>query len=533
MKIKEKFSQMSSWEIGGVIAFVISLIGVIYFNLSDLRLSMDPDFAITVYHGREMVKNGTLVLKDWYGTTSMEYDNTLLFAVPLSLLTGDVLNAVGISDLIMVFLYLIAIWDILHIFKVGYGLRFWILAAIITPYSYGWLDYFKMLFFAHANYCVKALIPILLILNILIFDSDRSDMDTLPHCKKIFYLALYLVMLFVTSVSTGIYAFVCCVVPVFMFEVANAWRRADNRKIKTEWPVWLGSFLCMVVGVLIFKKIFAGQEKIANLVTYERFADGLRAVFVGVFQVFGGLIDDEVPVYSATGIYYCLKLILALMVMITIIMIIVGWFRRTPKSEYLILFAVVMPFNMLILMLGDIRGGNTYIPYRYLLVGVPVILVAVAIMLQGWLNTLNNKQIAALMECIIILTLFIIAGNLKTTHDNMMNMDYVVEMTDYFKALDADTVFIVNNQEKALNCKGADETRKYVAYNSETGALELHLNYFYKDMSFDAYQGRNVIAIPKRNTLTELVPEDIAQHYEYVGDVRGMDCYVADEVYFK
>ena len=93
----------------------------------------------------------------------------------------------------------------------------------------------------------------------------------------------------------------------------------------------------------------------------------VRAVFVGVFQVFGGLIDDEVPVYSATGIYYCLKLILAVIVMITIVMIVAGWFRRKPKFDYLILFAVVMPFNMLILMLGDIRGGNTYIPYRYLL----------------------------------------------------------------------------------------------------------------------------------------------------------------------
>ena len=87
--IYQRIKNMRLWEIAAMILFTINMSGIFYFNLSDLRLSLDPDFATVVYHLREIVNKGSLILPNWVATTSMEFDSTLLFAVPFYALTGN------------------------------------------------------------------------------------------------------------------------------------------------------------------------------------------------------------------------------------------------------------------------------------------------------------------------------------------------------------------------------------------------------------------------------------------------------------
>jgi hypothetical protein len=53
---------------------------LVRFNLSDIRYSLDADFANTVYHFRQVIAQGTIALPDWYNTTSLELDGSFLFA---------------------------------------------------------------------------------------------------------------------------------------------------------------------------------------------------------------------------------------------------------------------------------------------------------------------------------------------------------------------------------------------------------------------------------------------------------------------
>ncbi len=532
MSFKDKIKELNVWEYFGILLFVISLLGVLYFNLSDNRLSLDPDYAITVYHGREMVKHHTLVLDNWKPTTSMEYDNSLLFAVPLYAITGNMFLSVGLSNLIIVGLFIWAIWTILRIMNVGIGLRCWALAIILTPYSWGWLDYFKMLFFAHANYGVKALVPVLLILNILSF-GKKEGMAQLKVWERNVFFGLYVVLLFITCASTGLYSFVCGVAPIFMMEVINLWRDADNHRIKEEWLVWASSFAAGLIGIVTYNKIFTSQSPVPSIITSEDFADNFRAVLVGVYQAFGAFAGDDVPVYSLEGIYYCLKIAFVSVVIIAVIAVVVMWFKKAERYDSYILFAVVMPFNMLILLLGDLRGGNSYIPYRYLLIAAPVLLVGVCLELNEWQKSLKKGQVLTLMLCVCAASLFMIGGNLKVTKEKMMDKDYIVDMTNYFKTLDAETIFLVNDKDTALMCKAVDDSHKYACYMVEDGNIPLEYSYYYEELGFDYYGDRNIIAIPNYSALTDYFSEEIAAGYEYVGEVRWLACYVSDTNYFK
>nr|MCR5596394.1 hypothetical protein [Lachnospiraceae bacterium] len=355
-RVKEALLKMNIWEYGALLLFLFNISVVVYFNLSDLRLSLDPDFAITVYHMREMVNKGTPVLQDFCITTSMEYDNTILFAAPLYAMTHNAFLSVGISNLILVALYIFAIRNIFIAFKVKPGIQFLTLAAIFTPYAFGWLDYFKMLFCAHANYGVKALIPIMLILCMIAYDN-RLFKDSFPRWKRIVFIVLYLFLLFVTCVSSGTYTIICGILPVLMIVVIAWWRKLPERKglskptLVSRYTVWAGTIIASITGLLLYKKVYTGGSKIAPLVKFEDFDFNFRAVLVGFFQIFGGLTSEELPAFSMMGIFFCLKICLAAIFMIIMFVIIVRFVKERGNYEQYMLFGVTLPVNMLILMI--------------------------------------------------------------------------------------------------------------------------------------------------------------------------------------
>ena len=118
MEIKKKldFYKIAEYLFLAVLLFVGG--SVVYFNLSDIRCSLDPDWANNIYHYTEVLKNGTLNLPNWYYTTSLELDGSMLFALPLYFVTGNLFTALGISNIIIMILYVVVIARLLTLYKV-------------------------------------------------------------------------------------------------------------------------------------------------------------------------------------------------------------------------------------------------------------------------------------------------------------------------------------------------------------------------------------------------------------------------------
>ncbi len=529
--IYQRIKNMRLWEIAAMILFTINMSGIFYFNLSDLRLSLDPDFATVVYHLREIVNKGSLILPNWVATTSMEFDSTLLFAVPFYALTGNEFLSVGLSDLLIVFIYIYAVWNILIALHVRIGVRFLTLAVIITPYNYDWLDYFKMLFFAHANYSIKALVPIMLVLCLIAFDDGEFG-DCFSRRKRFFFLVSYLSLLFVTCASTGIYTIVCGVAPIFFVSLFSLWKKRYLFK-ESVVPVWAMTGIFATIGVFTYNLIYTGHSPDTEFVKVAEFWDNLKYVFAGVFQAFGIMGHETVPVFSKMWFFILLKTLFVLLIFIVTALVIYKWICGAANYNYYLPFFSVILFNMLILIVGDMRAGNDFIPYRYLFVGIPILLTGMGIMLNRYLATHQNKQSMPVMALIMLACAYMLVGNFKVANDNLMDKDYIVDMTDYFDTLDVDTVFIADDKDTALMCKAVDDSKKYACYDSENESITLEINYYNDEKNFNYYGDKNVIAIPNFNKLTDYVSEDIANEYEYVGETRWLACYKSDTNYFK
>ena len=233
------------------------------------------------------------------------------------------------------------------------------------------------------------------------------------------------------------------------------------------------------------------------------------------------------------GIFYCLKICFVILLFIITAIVYIRWLRGVAKYDYYILFFSVLLFNMLILTLGDMRAGNDFIPHRYLLVGVPILLTGMGVMLQRYVDTHRPIQGGTVLMAVILACSYMLAGNFKVTIDNMMCKDYVVEMTDFFKTIDAESVFIMDDKDTALMCKAVDTTKKYAGVNSEEETIMLDIDYYSEEKDFAYYGDTNIIAFPNYNKLTDYVSEEAASSYTYVGDARWLACYISDTNHFK
>lgn len=165
------FLRLDEGILFGLLALQIVMIA--YFNLRDIRNSLDSDFANTIYHFREVIRKGTLILPDWNYTTSMELDAVFLFALPIYYIVRDIFTAVGISNLIFVLLYIVTVTGILRNVNVSRKYILITLCLILTPYSFGMLEYFNMMFYGGSCYSLKTLVPLLCIWVLLLFDKQK------------------------------------------------------------------------------------------------------------------------------------------------------------------------------------------------------------------------------------------------------------------------------------------------------------------------------------------------------------------------
>lgn len=517
---------MRAWERAACILFLVQLAALCFFNLSDLRFALDADFAATAYHGREMVRNKTLFLPGWHYTTTMEFDGALLFAVPLFALTGNLFLSFGIADCLFVALFLITLWALSDLFDLRYGIRFIVCTAVITPYAYGWLDYFKMLFHAHANYAVKALVPLLLVLYLLRGKRGfRGKKETL--C-----LAGYLILYFISCVSSGTYVMVCGVFPVLLVRLIDIWiGMKDGAEsavdvIKAVIPVYALTVIAGVAGVLLHKRVY--PFSVAPWLTKKSvFTDNMLAVFRGYYAAYGALTEEDVMSFSAAGVYYCLKCLLVTLLLVFACRVTVRWLKGDVRYRDRVLLCAVFWFNTAILILGDMRYGAADVQARYQLIGlVPLPLVA-GIELQDILKTRSALQETLLMACVTGAAALIACGNTVNVHRNTGYAGYAVEIVEYFGTLDAEAVIFADDRDTAYFCRAIDETKKYGCYQSATRGMERLINSYEWETDPAAYGDKIAYAIPDFSTPEAYFPPEITQGLRYAGATRWFAVYLS------
>ena len=193
----------------------IQIFLLLFYNLRDTRTLINADAASAIYHFMEVIDNGTLNIPDWNHTTTLELDSAFLFAVPLYYVTHDMFLAMGLANGIFILLYFWVIYRIMKLNDISLRWIFSVLILTFTPWAVGMLDYFNMMFYQASQYTVKTLVPLVLIL--LVFQIMKFDFkDRKERGEFIATLVTYTILLYSTSLSTGIYTIVCGIFPIIM-----------------------------------------------------------------------------------------------------------------------------------------------------------------------------------------------------------------------------------------------------------------------------------------------------------------------------
>ena len=193
-------------EYGAFIYMLLLIVFVVFLNILRASNYVEFDEAKLYRHAIEMWNNRSFIIPDWDYISTMELDCSLLLALPIYGVTHNIYLSFGIANLIFLFLFLFVIWDILRKMKVKTIYKYFVMILFLLPYRIGMLEYLNMMFFNGSQYVVKVLVPMLLI--------DLFLEDKLFNIKNMIILALFAVLMTITSMSSGTYVFISGVFPV-------------------------------------------------------------------------------------------------------------------------------------------------------------------------------------------------------------------------------------------------------------------------------------------------------------------------------
>lgn len=513
---------------------LIQIAMIAYFNLTDIRNSLDSDCANTIYHFREVIRNGTLNLKDWKHTTSMELDAVFLFAWPIYYIVRNIFTAVGISNLIYMFLYIVVISGILKCVHVNRKYILITLCLVLTPYAFGMLDYFNMLFYGVSYYTLKTLVPLLCIWTLLLL--EEKSITRKEQWIKTVVLCMYLFFLFITSFSTGIYVMLCGIFPICGCILINIWKSGkwNSRYNRRQAGVLLASLAVFIAGYLLHQKYYGLASRFnMKLTKIENYAINFRACVRGIFDLFGATISEDIEALSIEGIWYCLKMAFVVLLLVVWLYNLRFLFQKCEKGNVKEFLAILPLFNFLVLLMADSRyGTNTHIEYRYYLIGAIPMVLLLGIQIDEWSKAFNVFQTKTLSIVWIMALAMLMVGNNKHIIEHWDRTSYAVELCDYFNTLDIESVFFVDDPDTSHICKGIDENHKYGTFMSDTQSLELSFCSYRASEHGSFYGNKNALAVFKYSVPEDYMPAEIAQHYKKVATVRWFDIYISDQVWF-
>ncbi len=504
---------------------------IIKFNLSDIRCTLDHDWANTFYHFMEVIKNRTLQLPEWRHTTSLELDGSFLLSLPLYFIVKDLFLAVGISNIIFTLLYIFVVTRLMTHLKIEKLFIYITLTLILSPYAYGMLDYFNMLFFGGACYSIKVLIPIILLL-LMTQISQKKLVNTKGKIEFFITLFLYLYLWFATTFSTGIYVMLCGIAPIFVWMMLEMFINGNAKQIlqKENIILWILTLITFLFGMFFHNEYYNGSSRLnMGLTKIDNFAINFRACIRATFDVFGATTKDNIPVLSVNGIILCVKILLVVSLLISLIFVYLKF--NIGKKHHVIAnyLAFLYVWNFIVILLVDMRlSTNTHTEYRYLLIGCIPLIILFGIQLSNLNATFNNFQKTWAYCVLFFFCCALIYGNNNNVIKKWDRTTYAVEFCEYMNTLDVESAIFLDDEDSSIICKGLDNNHKYGAFISSEQKMYYGICSYNSSADSSFYGNKHILAAIMDTNINERIPQEAAEHYTYIGRIRWFDIYISD-----
>lgn len=470
------------------VLLLIQLCLIAYSNLTMIAQNLDCDNAKLLKHIITMWEQKTVAIPGWAYLTTLEWDCTTMFALPIYGLTKDIYLSCALSNILFVGLLVAVLFFLFD----GKEKLYPILCAnlIFLPYGIGMLDYYNMLFFAGAQYIVKVMIPLILIG--LILAAEEKDKGA-KNKRWLFFSALYLIFLLVSSMSSSVYVMVCGIIPVgaiYLFWKLLRWERIPKRIL----ILGVSTCLFVIFGIKVNTMLMDGTraESMILINVYEALSN-VSSCFFGMFELMGGSTKDPaVLVFSFQGIGIVVKICVVMLLLFCGI----AAFRKCLKNQgdlrmYLLLSAFL--WNYFILNVVKVRAGSSTYEYRYHLIGMlPLICVTVIIVVQSLRK--NSIQLQRILFVGGFAMLILLNGlSFRELFKRGEQNAALKEFCQYFKDSDVDAIYMYYGSNDSDICRLLDGDHLYLHLGND--GLIFAFDYYSKYQNVPMSTDNIVVAV--------------------------------------
>ena len=450
----------------------IQIILIFWCNLQYLPRYLDGDFAKLATHIEEMAATGTLAISGWKYTTTAEWDCVTLFALPLYCITHRLYLSLALGNLLITLLLTGVCFLIFDDRKKA------LISAnlLLIPYEFGILSYCNMLFYGGSQYSIKVLVPLLLAGVSLKLSALKSE-GKKPGASIIAASALLLFLILTTCASSGIYVCMCGIFPIVAAYLV--WHYIAKKPVSR---IWLGlasaGILLAGAGILINRKVMGGTRADSlSFVTFQEYCDGyISRAIAGFFSVFGAsTVNGNVYITSAYGIFLFLRILFVLLLISAIaasLKITAAALHSTqgghPESvkaggtgDLTVLRDVMLLaaffWNLLIIMVADVRAGSPTFEYRYYLIGTIPALFLLAERLSDIHDRAEKSRRTVTAAAYVLLLLAMLLGcyrNIVTLWDREgdVHAEYR-ELVSYCEENGIDMLYIYDRSHETDICR--------------------------------------------------------------------------------
>ncbi|MBP1586517.1 MAG: hypothetical protein ILP17_12575 [Lachnospiraceae bacterium] len=455
----------------------IQIILIFWCNLQYLPKYLDGDFAKLATHIVEMAEKGALAIPGWKYTTTAEWDCVTLFALPLYCITHRLYLSLAIGNLIITLLFTAVCFLIFDDRKTA------LISAnlLLIPYEFGILSYCNMLFYGGSQYSIKVLVPLLLIgvsLKLAALARDGKK----PGPALIAASAVLLFLILTTTASSGIYGCMCGIFPIVAAYMI--WHYVSRKRISGIWLLLaLAGIILAGAGILINRKVMGGTRADSlSFVTFQEYCDGyISRALAGFFSVFGAsTVNGNVYITSAYGVFLFLRILFVLLLIYAIaasVKITAASMIKTDSSakagsagDQTVLRDVMLLasffWNLLIILVADVRAGSPTFEYRYYLIGtVPALfLLAERLSALHYKTAADRRTVTAAVYVLLLMAMLLgCYRNIVTLWDREgdVHREYR-ELTGYCEENGIDTLYIYDRSHETDICRLLSSGTMYV-----------------------------------------------------------------------
>lgn len=456
-------------KIALIVLLIIQFCLIAFSNITLIDKNLDNDNCLIFNHVVEIGRQKTILLPEWDYLTTLQWDCSSAFALPYYLITHNVILSFGLSNITFLICFLGLIF---FLFK-GEDSLYPLLCAnlLIIPFRIGMLDYYNMLFFAGAHYIIRATIPLLLT-GLLLYMNNRPKERI--RVSVVFLSAIYLGLLLLCAMSSGIYVPICGLFPVFAVYMVYKffrWERVPRSIIFLA----LSSLVLIFLGWKINMAVMGGAR--GNGMTFCSIYQMLASVsscFFGIFELYGATTESfELPVLSMEGIQLLAKYALTMVMLVSGIVCILRYVIHPKnicreKSLRVLLLLSIFVWNLLVLIISFPRGGSTTYEYRYHLIGSLPLMCVMGILLIDSIKKLQVKQQTCIYVAGYLAILFLCAVSYKDLYFREDPNTDLKELCSYTKELEVDHIYLFDEFHDSNISRVIDDTSSYL-YLSEDG----------------------------------------------------------------